>query len=157
MDKSSGKIQKLDLKKRCEFKGLNREKLDAVGIDFAKKLKGSDIVLFFGDLGSGKTTFIRSVLSFFRIPEHEVRSPTFNIVNTYTSDELVFYHIDAYRISAEELFEIGFYDYQNENSVIFVEWAEKIIDELDEADYLLELSIDEENIEKRNLIIYTKE
>jgi tRNA threonylcarbamoyladenosine biosynthesis protein TsaE len=78
-------------------------------------------------------------------------------VNSYSAEKFDFFHIDAYRITSEELFEIGFYDYQNEDSIIFIEWAENIIDDIDEADFLVELSIDETDIEKRNLTLYGKE
>ncbi|HOO31757.1 MAG TPA: tRNA (adenosine(37)-N6)-threonylcarbamoyltransferase complex ATPase subunit type 1 TsaE [Thermotogota bacterium] len=157
MEKGCRKIEKLELKRLSEHMALDKKALDDLGKQFAKRLRGSEIVLFFGDLGSGKTTFIRSILSYFNVPEDEVRSPTFNIVNNYSTDTLDFYHIDAYRISAEELFEIGFYDYQQEDSIIFIEWAEKIITDLDGADFLIKLSIDANDIQKRNIIIYGKE
>jgi tRNA threonylcarbamoyladenosine biosynthesis protein TsaE len=157
MEKSCKQIERLGLKKIETHLFLSREELDAIGKKFAEKLDGADIVLFFGDLGSGKTTFIRSVLSYYNVCQDEVRSPTFNIVNSYSAEKFDFFHIDAYRITSEELFEIGFYDYQNEDSIIFIEWAENIIDDIDEADFLVELSIDETDIEKRNLTLYGKE
>jgi tRNA threonylcarbamoyladenosine biosynthesis protein TsaE len=157
MEKSCKQIERLGLKKIETHPFLSREELDAIGKKFAEKLDGADIVLFFGDLGSGKTTFIRSVLSYYNVCQDEVRSPTFNIVNSYSAEKFDFFHIDAYRITSEELFEIGFYDYQNEDSIIFIEWAENIIDDIDEADFLVELSIDETDIEKRNLTLYGKE
>jgi tRNA threonylcarbamoyladenosine biosynthesis protein TsaE len=156
MGKSCKKITELGLKKIAYYKGLNKDEFDKIGKKFAKNIKGSEIVLFFGDLGSGKTTFIRAFLKEFQIPEHEVRSPTFNIVNAYSSEKFDFYHIDAYRITSDELFEIGFYDYQNEGSVILVEWAEKIIDDIDDADYLIKISIDDADLSKRDLTIFKK-
>ncbi len=155
MANSSQKITKLGLVISKAYTGVTLEKFNIIAKDLAKRLKGGETVLFFGDLGSGKTTFIRSMMEQFNVDPNEVRSPTFNIVNTYQANGQVFYHIDVYRITADELFELGFYDYQKQNSILFIEWAEKIVDEIDQPDYLICLSINEENMNTRDLQIYT--
>lgn len=155
MENSGQKIKALGLILSEEYSGVTLEKFNRIAKDFAKRLKGGETILFFGDLGSGKTTFIRSMMEQFNVDPNEVRSPTFNIVNTYQVDGQVFYHIDVYRITADELFELGFYDYQKQNSILLIEWAEKIVDEIDQPDYLVCLAINELNMNTRDLQIYT--
>ena len=104
-----------------------------LGKKFAKKLEAEDIILLEGKLGSGKTTFIKGVCNYFRVEESTVRSPTFTLINTYPTQKnkdkiKQIVHIDTYRMEdSQELIEIGFEDYlEDENSVIFIEWPEKI-------------------------------
>ena len=155
MEKGSGTIEKLGLKRTELYLGIDFVAFETLAASFAERLTGGEIVLFFGDLGTGKTTFIRKVSeSLGVLPEH-VRSPTFTIANAYQGSDLDIYHIDVYRISGDELIDLGFYDYCYERSVVFVEWAEKIVDWVDDIDYIVELSIQEEKLEKRNISIYT--
>ena len=94
-----------------------------VATEFAKLLKATDVVALTGDLGTGKTFFVKSVLKTFGIDG--VTSPTFSIVNTYSGDVL-FNHFDFYRINkVVELYDIGFEEYLSDSSSItFIEWAE---------------------------------
>ncbi|MCK9279090.1 MAG: tRNA (adenosine(37)-N6)-threonylcarbamoyltransferase complex ATPase subunit type 1 TsaE [Melioribacteraceae bacterium] len=89
---------------------------------FAASLIPGTVVLLCGNLGAGKTFFVRSVCSYFNIPE--ISSPSFSIINSY-SGKYDITHIDFYRINdIEELFPIGFYDYLNDISIKFIEWAD---------------------------------
>lgn len=90
--------------------------------EFAKILKRGMIIILNGDLGAGKTFFIKQVLLKFKITN--TNSPTFAIVNEYTGNQ-TFYHFDFYRINKEnELLDIGIEDYFNdEQSIIFIEWG----------------------------------
>lgn len=105
-------------------KEINTEEAtESVAVEFAKHLKCGDIVCLNGNLGAGKTFFIKQVVKQFGITN--ASSPTFAIVNEYTADKRV-YHFDFYRINkVNELFDIGFNDYINDNdSIVFIEWAE---------------------------------
>ena len=154
MENSGKKIRELGLVLIKEFEAVSIEAFSEIAKEFAKNLKGGQTVLFFGDLGTGKTTFIRSIMESFRADPNEVRSPTFNIVNTYHAEGKEFYHIDVYRITADELFDLGYYDYQNPNSILLIEWAEKIVDEVDQPDFLIVLAMNEEDMNKRDIKIY---
>lgn len=90
--------------------------------EFAAILKNGMIIILNGNLGAGKTFFIKKVLQKFHITN--ANSPTFAIVNEYSGDK-VFYHFDFYRINREaELHDIGIEDYFNdEQSIIFIEWG----------------------------------
>lgn len=96
---------------------------------FASELKKGDVVCLSGDLGVGKTVFTKGVCDFFGVTE-VVNSPTFTIVNEYTSaDGTNIYHFDMYRLEEQdELIEIGFDDYLNEDAICLIEWPENVPD-----------------------------
>ncbi len=85
------------------------------------------IWLFYGNMGSGKTTLIRAISEHFNI-EDNVSSPTFSIVNEYRNlNDEVFYHFDFYRIKNEtEAMDIGIEEYFDSGETCFIEWPEKI-------------------------------
>jgi tRNA threonylcarbamoyladenosine biosynthesis protein TsaE len=83
-------------------------------------------VALYGDLGVGKTAFIRGFVSQIS-PAATVRSPTFALVNEYRAKPRSVFHFDMYRIEDEDdLYSIGFYDYLDRNGICLVEWSEKI-------------------------------
>lgn len=100
--------------------------------DFANSLKGGEIVCLHGNLGAGKTTFMKGIAEYFGVEKDEIISPTFIIANHIKIKNniniLNIIHIDAYRIEDENnMLETGFLEYFNdENSIIFIEWSEKI-------------------------------
>lgn len=93
-------------------------------IDFAQ---GELIWLLEGDMGAGKTTFVRQLGEFLGFVE-PVQSPTFSIVNEYRSNSgKLYYHFDFYRINSErEAYEIGVEDYFYSGNVCFIEWSSRI-------------------------------
>ena len=93
---------------------------------FEKKLKGGEVVVLNGDLGAGKTTFTKALCKALNVKEN-VTSPTFTLMNIYTSGRLPLYHFDMYRIEDEsEAEELGLNDYFYSNGVCMIEWAENI-------------------------------
>lgn len=105
---------------------------------FASKLKGTEVIAFYGDLGAGKTAFTRGVADFFGLKD-EVSSPTFALVNEYSSEKTKIYHFDMYRINTfEDLESTGFFDYLG-RGIILVEWSENIKEYLPEN--LIEIKI----------------
>lgn len=96
----------------------------------SKMLKPKDIIAFSGDLGAGKTAFIRGVMEGLGYTER-VTSPTFAIAHEYLLKSFTVCHFDMYRILDEDsLYEIGFDDYLNSNSILLIEWSENIINSL---------------------------
>ena len=85
------------------------------------------IWIFYGEMGSGKTTLIKAITRLFRI-EDNAHSPTFSIVNEYgNSNGEIFYHFDFYRIKNEfEAMDIGLDEYLESGNICFIEWPEKI-------------------------------
>ena len=97
---------------------------------FSKILKKSDVVFFHGEIGVGKTTFIRHLVNCLQINNHlnqtEVTSPTFNLVNEYDVGVFIIQHYDLYRLTnSDETKNIGLLENQKE-VVTLVEWPEKI-------------------------------
>lgn len=93
-------------------------------LDFADQHK---IFLFFGDMGSGKTTFIKSICKKIGVNDL-VSSPTFSIINEYSSAVGPVYHFDFYRLKNEaEAFDLGLEEYLYAGNYCFIEWPEKII------------------------------
>ena len=93
----------------------------------------SNILLFYGDMGDGKTTLIKALCRLLEV-QSTVKSPTFSIVNEYvTSSDEPIYHFDFYRIeSEEEVLDIGFDQYLDSGKWIFIEWPQKIANILPE-------------------------
>ncbi len=100
---------------------------EAVGAALAADLPGGSVVAMYGDLGAGKTAFVRGMARGMGL-DCRVSSPTFTIVNEYLGRrELI--HFDMYRLSgAEELFDIGWEDYLSRGAVCAVEWSENVQD-----------------------------
>lgn len=88
--------------------------------------KGKHIITLSGDLGAGKTTFIKHLLKNFDINQDEITSPTFNLLNIYTNQTYQIWHYDLYRLnSAEEIFNLNF-DEALAQKLVIIEWPEII-------------------------------
>ena len=113
---------------RFEYK-LNN--IDNIAKELINSFKNK-IVLFNGDMGSGKTTIISSIVNILGT-NVKVSSPTFSIVNEYNIDESSIYHFDFYRLkNSNEALDLGIYEYLNSGNWNFIEWGEKIQELLNE-------------------------
>jgi tRNA threonylcarbamoyladenosine biosynthesis protein TsaE len=102
----------------------NTKETEEAGALLSKKLKPGDFVALYGDLGVGKTAFVRGAVSVL-CKDAQVCSPTYAIVNKYDGDTTV-YHFDLYRISDDDdLYSTGYYDMIEEDVIVFCEWCEK--------------------------------
>jgi len=116
---------------RLKILSKSKEQTQKIALDLAKTLRKGGTIAFEGNLGSGKTTFIQGLAKSLGIKE-KVSSPTFVIFKKYKVPNHKkikwFYHLDLYRIeSLEEVIDLGFEELiNNENSIIAIEWAEKI-------------------------------
>lgn len=108
----------------------SEQQTEKFGELFAKNIPNGSIVALHGELGVGKTAFVRGMARGMGIHCH-VTSPTFTIVNEYLGDrELI--HFDMYRITnSDELYDIGWEDYIRRNAVCVVEWSENVTDAFD--------------------------
>ncbi len=109
------------------FDSKSEQETEALGARLARSLPDGAVVAMYGDLGAGKTAFVRGMARGMGL-SCRVSSPTFTIVNEYLGErELI--HFDMYRLSgADELFEIGWEDYLSRGAVCAVEWSEKVRD-----------------------------
>lgn len=101
--------------------------LDAIAADIIKQFPGPQVFALFGEMGSGKTTLVKSFCSILGSIDN-VSSPTFSLVNEYqTEKEGSIFHFDVYRIKKlEELMDIGYETYFFSDSYVFIEWSEMI-------------------------------
>ena len=103
----------------------DEDETSRAGENFVKCLGAGSVVALYGDLGAGKTAFVRGMARGLGISER-VSSPTFTIVNEYLGKTPLF-HFDMYRLSSpEELFEIGWEDYLERGGICAVEWSENV-------------------------------
>ena len=111
------------------------------GRKFAKKLHNGLTVYLHGDLGAGKTTFVRGVLQGLG-HAGKVKSPTYTLVEPYTISGYNIYHFDLYRFNDEDEWEAaGFREYFNDESICLVEWPEKAGNLLLIADFDIKMSV----------------
>ncbi|UCG46875.1 MAG: tRNA (adenosine(37)-N6)-threonylcarbamoyltransferase complex ATPase subunit type 1 TsaE [Phycisphaerales bacterium] len=108
-----------------------------IGRRIGQKLRGGEIIGICGPLGSGKTHLIKGIAAGARAgAPSDVNSPTFVIVNEYKG-RLDLYHIDAYRLNSIAEFEmLGFDDFCYPESVVVIEWADKVESALRSTDYM---------------------
>lgn len=102
--------------------------------EFVNKMSDGKVYAFYGKMGAGKTTFIKAICEYLGV-EDTVTSPTFAIVNEYTSTKVDYpiYHFDFYRIKKiDEVYDMGYEDYFYSGSLCFLEWPELIDDLLPE-------------------------
>ena len=120
---------------------------EELGADFAKRLKGGDVVALFGGLGAGKTTFVRGIAAGLG-NAHPVSSPTFSIAHEYGGDPPLV-HFDMYRISGwDDLYSTGFFDYLDSGAIIVTEWSENVEEALPDGYYYVRLKRIDDNSRK---------
>jgi tRNA threonylcarbamoyladenosine biosynthesis protein TsaE len=104
------------------------EQTEAIAVELAQGFVGGEIVALHGDLGAGKTQFVRGILRGLNGEPRSVSSPTFVLLNVYGSGRLLLYHLDAYRVIGSEDFEgIGFGELLEQGGVVAVEWPERVL------------------------------
>ena len=109
------------------------EETEALGEALGRRLRGGEIVAYYGGLGAGKTAFTRGLARGLDISAR-VTSPTYTIVNEYLGGRLPLFHFDMYRLSsADDLFDIGWEDYLLRGGVCAVEWSENVQEALENA------------------------
>ncbi len=105
------------------------EALPQAAQEFASLMGDETVYAFYGEMGAGKTTFIRELCRALGVEEDLANSPSFSIINEYRSDttaELI-YHFDLYRLeSVDEALEIGVEDYFDSGALCLLEWPERI-------------------------------
>ncbi len=96
----------------------------AVAERLAATLQTGDLILLYGELGAGKTAFVRGLARGLGAPESDVSSPTFTIIQEY-GGRLPFYHVDLYRLEPPEVEDLGLEELVSSEGVVAIEWAER--------------------------------
>jgi tRNA threonylcarbamoyladenosine biosynthesis protein TsaE len=103
------------------------EQTEAVAAELAATLRGGECVALNGNLGAGKTQFVRGLVRGLGGPSRSVSSPTFVLLNVYPGGRLTVFHLDAYRVAGADDFEaIGFPELLEQGGVVVVEWAQRV-------------------------------
>ena len=97
----------------------------ASGRDLARTLTSGTVILLAGDLGAGKTAFVRGLAEGLGIDPNEVSSPTFTLIQEYRGGRLLLHHVDLYRLKPSEVADLGLEDLVLEGGVTAVEWPDR--------------------------------
>jgi tRNA threonylcarbamoyladenosine biosynthesis protein TsaE len=97
------------------------------GLSLAAHAEPGDIICLHGELGAGKTAFVKGFAEGMGVNPNKVNSPTFTLIHEYRDGKLPLFHFDAYRIkNTQEALEIGTEDYLYDVGICLIEWPEKI-------------------------------
>ena len=133
---------------KTEFISHSQKETEQFAASLASKLKKNAVLAFSGDLGAGKTCFVRGLANGLGFTG-TVNSPTFSLVNEYLGGRLPLYHFDMYRIETwDDLETTGFFEYLNEDGILAVEWSENIENALPENTIRIEIQPIHENARK---------
>ena len=138
---------------------LDLRELEKLATNLCKDISVGDIYLFQGELGAGKTTFVRLLINNLCVLNNlpkpvSITSPTFPILITYELNSSQIYHYDLYRLKdLTELEELDFFENLN-NNITFIEWPEKLISlPLNKKHYLINLDMISETKRKIKIIV----
>ena len=116
-----------------QFLTHSPEETEALGEALGRRLRGGEIIAYYGGLGAGKTAFTRGLARGLGCDEM-VTSPTYTIVNEYLGGRLPLFHFDMYRLaSSDDLWDIGWEDYLERGGVCAVEWSENVAEAMEGA------------------------
>ena len=105
----------------------NVAETEAIAAKLAESIHSASCIALHGELGAGKTQFVRGLVRGLDGPAKSVSSPTFVLLNIYPGGRLSVYHLDAYRVNGPEDFEaIGFSELLEQSGLVVVEWAERV-------------------------------
>jgi tRNA threonylcarbamoyladenosine biosynthesis protein TsaE len=136
------------------FRSAGAAETARIAAGFAGGLKKGAIIGLIGELGAGKTRFIKGAAGFFKIKPEAIVSPTFNLVKEHKAGKLVLYHFDFYRLKdRDELDKIGYREYiTDERAITFIEWPDRIAETRKHLDWVVEITHKGGN--KREIQIY---
>lgn len=125
--------------------------LDKLANEILPDILASKNILFYGEMGAGKTTLIKAICAALGYT-NDVSSPTYSIVNEYLTDKSLVFHFDLFRLESQaEVLDIGFEDYLERNAICLIEWPQKI-DTL--IDHGLKIEIEKIDLNTRKFSIF---
>ncbi len=134
-----------------EFYCANSEETEKLGFAIGQAAGEGDVICLSGDLGAGKTALAKGIALAKGVPESEITSPTFAIMNIYQGKDTDLRHFDLYRLNrAEELDDIGFDEYVGGCGITMIEWADLFSEEMPEE--YLQINISVENTGRKIIL-----
>lgn len=127
----------------------SEDETSTAGEQLGSVLAGGDVVLLYGDLGAGKTAFVRGLARGLGAPPGEVSSPTFTLVQEYRG-RVTLYHVDLYRLEPKEVDDLGLEELVLGDGVVAIEWAERWMGRPDDV---CEVRIEDVGDEQRRISI----
>jgi len=97
----------------------------AAGATLAQRLSAGDVLLLHGELGAGKTAFVRGVAQGLGARVDDVSSPTFTLIQEYDSGRLTLYHVDLYRLEPAEVDDLGLEELVESGGIVAIEWPDR--------------------------------
>ena len=101
------------------------DQTSAAGERLARGLRAGDVVLLSGELGAGKTAFVRGMARALGVPAEEVSSPTFTLIQEYRASAATLFHVDLYRLAPQEVDDLGLDELIASGGIVAVEWSER--------------------------------
>jgi tRNA threonylcarbamoyladenosine biosynthesis protein TsaE len=101
------------------------QETSAAGARLASTLRAGDVVLLFGELGAGKTAFVRGMARGLGASPGDVSSPTFTLIQEYAGERLTLYHVDLYRVEPAEIDDLGLDELISGHGIVAIEWADR--------------------------------
>ena len=130
-----------------KYFSFSEEDTMRIAEEICADITGGTVIAFTGGMGMGKTAFVRGALKAFNNGSF-VSSPTFSLVHDYGGTPHL-YHFDMYRVTTlDDLYSTGFFDYLEDDSILFIEWSENIEDALPENTVRIEFSRTENEEER---------
>jgi len=133
-----------------ELQTANESETAEAGEALGRTLRPGDVVLLYGDLGAGKTAFVRGMARGIGANPEEVTSPTFTIVQEYAGPAATLYHVDLYRLEGPEIDDLGLEDLVAGDGIVAIEWAERWTGRPDDV---TEVRIDDRGEDRRRIQI----
>jgi tRNA threonylcarbamoyladenosine biosynthesis protein TsaE len=132
------------------FETASEIETSAVGEALGQTRRAGDVVLLYGDLGAGKTAFVRGLARGLGANPDDVSSPTFTLVQEYAGPRLTLFHVDLYRLEPAEIDDLGLEDLVSGHGVVAIEWAERWHRP---PDHVTEVRIEEAGEDRRRIRI----
>ena len=136
------------------FRYTSKNEIDTMTLaqNFESEKFPNMVICLDGELGSGKTVFVKGFAKALGIEEN-ITSPTFNLIKEYDSGELPLYHMDVYRLEEDDN-SIGFSEYYNKGGITIIEWSDIIKDKLPEERVEITFKFVDENTRVLNIVPY---
>jgi tRNA threonylcarbamoyladenosine biosynthesis protein TsaE len=129
---------------------IGEEETVAAGEGFGRTLASGAVVLLYGQLGAGKTAFVRGLARGVGAADDEVSSPTFTLIQEYAGSTLTLYHVDLYRLDPPEVDDLGLEELVAGDGIVAIEWADRWRGRPDDA---IEVTIEDRGEDRREIRI----